>query len=113
MNCSECDHLNRVFESRLAGDVKARADPFFQVSSALAARKQVDMERAKSDVEEHQLGCHSALGKELEGRSTAVFIQKMRHVQYPALALSACKKSFPEEFSTSRTPPYSQHTASS
>jgi hypothetical protein len=58
IKCSECKHLIQVFESRLADFVKARAAPFFRVSSELAAKKKVDMERARSDVEEHRLAWH-------------------------------------------------------
>ena len=57
MNCVQCDDLIQVFESRLAGYVKARAAPFYRVSTELAARKQVDMERARNDLGEHQLIC--------------------------------------------------------
>ena len=57
MNCLQCNDLMRVFEWRLAGYVKARAAPFYRVSTDLAARKQVDMERARTDIEEHRLAC--------------------------------------------------------
>ena len=79
MNCSECHHLDQVFESKLAAYVEARADPFFQVSSGLAASKQVDMERAKSDVEEHRLACHFALVKGFRVRREDVLIETVRH----------------------------------
>jgi hypothetical protein len=60
MNCLQCNDLMRVFELRLTGYVKARAAPFYRVSTELAARKQVDMMRARTDLEEHRLACHFA-----------------------------------------------------
>lgn len=60
MNCLQCDHLIRMFQLRLAGYVKARTAPFYGVSTQLAAKKQVDMERASTDLDEHRLVCHFA-----------------------------------------------------
>ena len=45
---------------RLAEYVKARAAHFYRISTELAARKQVDMERARTDLEEHRLACQFA-----------------------------------------------------
>jgi len=60
MNCVRCDHLTQVLASRREGYVQARAAAYYRVSTELAARKQVDMERAKTDHEEHRLACHRA-----------------------------------------------------
>jgi hypothetical protein len=60
MDCLQCNGLIRVFESRLSGYVEARAAPFYRVSTELAARKRVDMMRARADLEEHRLACHLA-----------------------------------------------------
>ena len=57
MNCLQCKGLIQVFELELAGYVKARVAPFYRISTEVAARKQVDMERARYDLEEHQLIC--------------------------------------------------------
>lgn len=65
MNCLQCDHLIRTFQLRLAGYVKARAEPFYGVSTELAAKKQVDMERANTDLEEHRLICRFAADRDL------------------------------------------------
>jgi hypothetical protein len=64
ITCLQCKELTRVFEFKLAGYVKARAAPFYRVSTELAAIKQVDMERAKSELEEHRLACHVAADPE-------------------------------------------------
>ena len=57
MDCLKCTNLEQAFEFTLSKYVEARFAPFFRVSSELAARKMVDMERAKNDIEEHQLRC--------------------------------------------------------
>jgi hypothetical protein len=40
--------------------VEALSAAYYRVSTELAAHKNVDMERAKSDLEEHRLVCVSA-----------------------------------------------------
>jgi hypothetical protein len=52
--------LKRTLDSRRSEYFEARSSAYYQVSTELAARKNVDMERAKSDLEEHQLVCVSA-----------------------------------------------------
>lgn len=60
MNCSVCRDLDRVFESKLAGYLEARSAAFYRVCTEIAAKREVDMERAKNDQQEHQLVCPSA-----------------------------------------------------
>ena len=57
MACLKCAHLEQLFESKLSKYGEARSAMFHQVSTDLAAKKQVDMERARYDLEEHQLLC--------------------------------------------------------
>ena len=59
MDCLICKDLERTLESRHGAYIEARAATYYRVSTELAARKNVDMERAKSDLEEHQLVCVS------------------------------------------------------
>lgn len=59
MDCLRCTHLEHALESVLGKYREARLAPFYQVSTELAAKRQVDMERAKNDLEEHQLICSS------------------------------------------------------
>ena len=59
MDCLICKELERAFESRFSAYIEARSAAYYRVSTELAAKKQVDMERAKSDLEEHQLVCVS------------------------------------------------------
>lgn len=57
MDCLKCMHLELVFEARASNHSEARSSAFYQVSTELAAKKKVDMERARNDLEEHQLKC--------------------------------------------------------
>jgi hypothetical protein len=57
MDCLICKDLERVFESRLSQYIEARSATYYRVSTELAAYKNVEMERAKSELEEHQLVC--------------------------------------------------------
>lgn len=59
MDCLECKNLEEVFESRLSHYIEARSAAYYRVSTELAAKKNVDMERARNDLEEHQLICGS------------------------------------------------------
>ena len=61
MDCLECKKLVEAFESRLSQYIEARSAAYYRVSTELAAKKNVDMERAKSDLEEHQLVCVSSV----------------------------------------------------
>jgi hypothetical protein len=60
VDCLICKDLERAFESRRSQYIGARCAAYYRVSTELAAYKNVDMERAKSDLEEHQLVCVSA-----------------------------------------------------
>jgi hypothetical protein len=64
MNCSECRDLYRVMERRNARYVEARSAAFFKINPRLAARKHVDLQRAISDLQEHQAECPWAITAE-------------------------------------------------
>ena len=61
MNCLQCADLWRTLESAHIQYVAARSAEFYRVSTEIAAQKQVDMERARIDLQEHQATC-SRLG---------------------------------------------------
>jgi hypothetical protein len=61
MNCLICRDLARAFEAGLSEYIEARSSACFQVSKRLAAKKNVDMERARYELEEHRLVCVSAV----------------------------------------------------
>jgi hypothetical protein len=60
MDCLICKDLERALEFKNGEYIEARSAAYYRVSTELAAYKNVDMERAKSDLEEHQLVCVSA-----------------------------------------------------
>jgi hypothetical protein len=57
MDCPMCKELERTFISRRRDYIAARFAMYYRVSTELAAYKNVEMERAKSDLEEHQSLC--------------------------------------------------------
>ena len=59
MGCLMCRDLERAFEYRRGQYIEACSAAYYRVSTELAAYKNVEMERAKSDLEEHQLVCVS------------------------------------------------------
>jgi hypothetical protein len=59
-SCPECENLNRIFESKRTEYRAARSAVLYRISTEFAAKQQVDMERAKSDMEEHLSSCSSA-----------------------------------------------------
>lgn len=74
MACLICRDLERTLDFKRSKYFEARSAAYYQVSTELAAQKNVDMERAKNDLEEHQLVCASAaragqlLGKRPQAR---------------------------------------------
>jgi hypothetical protein len=60
MNCLTCRELEQAYEAAFSEYAEARASALFRICSNLAARKNVDMERTKSELEEHGLVCVSA-----------------------------------------------------
>ncbi len=59
-SCRECQNLNRVFEFKLTEYLAARSAVLYRISTEFAARQQVEMERAKNDMEEHLSICSFA-----------------------------------------------------
>ena len=61
MDCIKCRHLGHAFECKLSEYIEALASSYYRVSTKLAAHKNVDMERSRNNLEEHQLVCVSVL----------------------------------------------------
>ena len=61
MHCIECLELYRAFERRAARYNEARTSAFVLVSPTIAVRTHVDMQRAQSDLLEHQDDCPWAI----------------------------------------------------
>jgi len=55
--CFVCVDLARALQVTLASYVEARSAAFYRVCTDIAAKREVDMERAKTDLEEHRLVC--------------------------------------------------------
>lgn len=62
MDCLECKDLQRYFDEMQARYVAARMSAYYRVCTELAAKREVDMERAKSALEEHRNVCATACG---------------------------------------------------
>jgi hypothetical protein len=61
MGCSICRNLEQAFEAGLNEYIGARSSAGYQVSKRHAAEMNVDMERARYELEEHRLQCDSAV----------------------------------------------------
>lgn len=60
MNCPVCGDLQRDFENKLGEYIAARSSAVYGLSKKLAAQKNVEMERARYELEEHQIVCAPA-----------------------------------------------------
>ena len=54
MACSTCRNLERAYETGISEYAEARASVCYRVSTVHAAQKNVDMERARYELEEHR-----------------------------------------------------------
>jgi hypothetical protein len=63
MNCPTCLELERTYEAALSEYIESRSSEWFFICPGVAARKNVDMERTKYELEEHGLVCVSASRK--------------------------------------------------
>ena len=57
MDCLICANLERAYEARLSEYVETRTSVCYRVSTRLAAKRNVDMERARYELEEHRAAC--------------------------------------------------------
>ena len=57
MDCPICRDLRRAYEAGLSKYIEACSSASYGVSTKLAAFKNVEMERAKSELKEHRLVC--------------------------------------------------------
>jgi len=56
-DCPLCRNLESAYEARFTEYVEARASASYAVSKKVAAQKNVEMERARYELEEHRLDC--------------------------------------------------------
>ena len=71
MDCLECKNLNGDLEFKLSEYAEARSSAYYRVSTEFAAKKNVDMERARYDLEEHRAVCASYAERKLPGFAAA------------------------------------------
>jgi hypothetical protein len=57
MSCAICAYLERAYLAELNEYLEARASAGYSMSTVRAAQKNVDMERAKYELEEHRRVC--------------------------------------------------------
>ena len=88
MDCLECKNLGEAFESGLSKYIEARSAAYYRVSTELAAKKNVDMERARNDLEEHQLICVSPLRRDRLNQGPFERITEPPDVRLKVLAYS-------------------------
>lgn len=67
MNCSECRDLYKTFARRNVSYTDARSSAFFRISTRIAARIYIDLQRALNDLQEHQAECPWATAAEQTG----------------------------------------------
>ena len=60
MACVICADLERALELRRSKYMVALSSAYYRVSTQVVAHKNVDMERAKNDLEEHRVVCVAA-----------------------------------------------------
>lgn len=60
MGCSTCRNLEQAYEAGVTEYAEARASACYRVCTVRAAQKNVDMERARYELEEHRNVCASA-----------------------------------------------------
>jgi hypothetical protein len=63
MDCVKCRELRQAFEFKLGQYIEARGASYYRVSTELAAYKNVDMERSRNELEEHQSVCGASVAK--------------------------------------------------
>lgn len=57
MDCLKCRNLSGALELRRNEYEEARSSAYYRVSTELAAKKNVEMERTRYDLEEHRELC--------------------------------------------------------
>jgi hypothetical protein len=57
MDCLACTDLKQRYEASLADFTEARSSAYYRVTHRFAAAKNVEMERARFELEEHRSVC--------------------------------------------------------
>jgi hypothetical protein len=90
MYCVLCENLQQAFEARRSEYIESGSLAYYRVSKKFAAYKNVEMERARIELQEHQSVCVSAAN--LSGRLPAGTLlrpphpERLRHTHVGAAA---------------------------
>ena len=63
-SCVICRDLERAYKAGLSEYIEARSSTYYRICTELAAQKNVDMERSRDDLEEHQFACVSVVQRQ-------------------------------------------------
>lgn len=74
MHCALCENLQRAFEGKWSEYIESGSLSYYRVSKKFAAYKNVEMERARIELQEHQAVCVSAAN--LSGRLPAEVLRR-------------------------------------
>ena len=108
--CLECKNLKRVYESKRTRYLAARSAVLYRISTEFAAKQQVDMERAKNNVEEHLLTCPFRRQSEMPRVVTAARVFCSYHVPgFNSLRLGT--RNWHDQSTTQNTTKANTHTA--
>jgi len=88
MHCRLCENLERALDVRRSEYIEASSDAYYRVSKRLAAYKNVEMERARTELQEHRLVCLAAMNA-----SPSLSSPAMLRLARPAVARSGPVKS--------------------
>jgi hypothetical protein len=67
MTCPICRDLERAYETALSEYIEARSSEWYFICPNVAARKNVDLESARCELEEHKPVCASTIGAVASG----------------------------------------------
>jgi hypothetical protein len=77
--CPDCKNLHRILELASTKYAMACSAPFHRVCTESAARAQVDMERAKNDLQEHQSVCAGSCDRSKLNEHEAALVTTAEH----------------------------------
>jgi hypothetical protein len=77
MHCVLCENLQQAFEARQREYIESGSLAYYRVSKKFAAYYNVEMERARNELQEHQAVCVSAAN--LSGRLPAEVLRRPQH----------------------------------
>ena len=77
MGCPICSTLEKAFEAGQSEYIKALCAPYHQVCKRFAAYKNVELERARIELEEHRMMC-AVVARERSRRAAGALLEMVR-----------------------------------